>query len=86
MSEASVHNIEEIIADFEQWAIHHAGMVRLLDMRGGIHSITSCQLRDIISWYAIPNMRNKFEATDCYLGWKSEAASHKISDRTFSCR
>lgn len=41
---------QEIIADFEQWAIHHAGIVRLLNMRGGIDSITFRPLRETISW------------------------------------
>jgi hypothetical protein len=43
-----------VIADFKQWAVHHAGVVRLVAMRGGIDSIHFRELRETLSWYIMP--------------------------------
>jgi hypothetical protein len=45
------NSFQEIIGDFEQWAVHHAGIVRLVNMRGGIDNLKFRQLRETISWY-----------------------------------
>jgi hypothetical protein len=43
--------LQSIVGDFGQLMLHVAGVQRLVELRGGLDSITSLPLRETLSWY-----------------------------------